>query len=543
MSYNVSLGKGQDAQQISSQEIKSGVKKEDIKDERMRSIFNLIDNGNGILEESEIQKLNTAIEEAAAQDGDTTNLSNKEAKSLIKSLGLKGFKVEDLFKFLNAVKQVGVNIAYQTRDVEHPDEIVIKYKPDAEGNSVIERRSDKDGTLVGSIIQDKNNNTMIRDADNRISGGKNEVGKYQRTYNADGGYTDTYEDGSSKIYNQNGQIIGGKTRKGDTYTAVPREDGSYTCKYSDGEIQEYDKNGRQLSGTLANGTTFENEYHEDGSYTQKWSYGHISEYDKNGRELGAIYTNGTTFKNEYHEDGSYTRKWSSGQINEYDKNGRELHAIYEDGITLEYEYHEDGSYTKKYSDGRIQEYDKNERQLSGTLPDGTTFENKYHEDGSYTQKWSNGQIDEYDKNGRELRGTLGNGTTYEYKYGDDGKLKYKEFSEKDGSKYYYGADKKSYAEKTPNGNFKVSPKQGETFDDTMKRLGITDPADQEMFKKANPKAYKRGYFLLTEPGKAYGDVYIPKELADKLKIEDMLVDKTAEAEKHKQARKKPQMGV
>ena len=77
----------------------------------------------------------------------------------------------------------------------------------------------------------------------------------------------------------------------------------------------------------------------------------------------------------------------------------------------------------------------------------------------------------------------------------------------------------------------------------MNRLGITDPADQEIFKNANPKAYKRGYFLLTKPGKAEGDVYIPKVLADKLNVENMLVDETAEMEKHKKALKTPQMGI
>ena len=87
----------------------------------------------------------------------------------------------------------------------------------------------------------------------------------------------------------------------------------------------------------------------------------------------------------------------------------------------------------------------------------------------------------------------------------------------------------------------------------MNRLGITDPADQEMFKKANPKAYKRGYFLLGKERQQNkdgnyvnwndGDVYIPKALADKLNIEDMLVDKTAEMEKHKKALKSPHMGI
>ena len=397
MNYNLTLGKGKDAQQISSNDLKGGVKKEDIKDEKMRSIFEALDDGNGILEEKEVNQLNAKVQEAASKDGDATNLSNKEAKSLIKSLGLKGFKVEDVFRFLSTVKAAGVNIDYQTKDAENPDEIVIKYKPDAEGNSVIERHRSNDGGLIGSIVQDKNNNTMIKNADNRITGGNNDVGEYTRTYNKDGGYTDSYKDGQIRNFDREGKWVSGTNRKGETYTKNYNEDGSYTEIYDNGVIIEYDKNGKKLSGKLANGTTWKKEYH------------------------------------------------------------------------------------------------------------------------------------------------------------DDGKLKYKEYTRKDGSKYYYGADDKSYAEKTANGNFRVSPKQGETFDDTMKRLGITDPADQEMFKKANPKAYKRGYFLLGKEaqqtkGGGYtnwddGDIYIPKELADKLNIEDMLVDKTAEMEKHKKALKTPQMGI
>ena len=116
-------------------------------------------------------------------------------------------------------------------------------------------------------------------------------------------------------------------------------------------------------------------------------------------------------------------------------------------------------------------------------------------------------------------------------------MKYNEFTETNGLKYYYGANNEGYAEKTVNGNIKAYAKQGETFNDTMLRLGITDPADQEVFKKANPKAYKRGYFLLADPGKV-GDVYIPKSIADKLDISNILVDETAEFEKHKKAKKK-----
>ena len=425
MDYNLTLGKGKDAQQISSNDLKGGVKKEDIKDEKMRSIFEALDDGNGILEEKEVNQLKAKVQEAASKDGDATNLSNKEAKSLIKSLGLKGFKVEDVFRFLSTVKAAGVNIDYQTRDAENPDEIVIKYKPDAEGNSVIERHRSNDGGLIGSIVQDKNNNTMIKNADNRITSGKNDVGEYTRTYNEDGGYTDAYKDGRIRNFDRDGKWVSGTDREGETYTRTYHEDGGYTDLYGDGEILKYDRNDKLLSGEL-------------------------------------------------------------------------------DGKTWKIEYHDDGSFTRKFGDGETEEYDQNGKRLSGKLADGTVFEEKY---------------------------------------GDDGNLKYREYTPKDGSKFYYGADGKSYAQKTANGNFKVSPKQGETFDDTMARLGITNPDDQEMFKKANPKAYKRGYFLLTKPGNAEGDVYIPKVLADKLNVENMLVDETAEMEKHKNALKTPQMGI
>ncbi len=463
MDYNLTLGKGKDAQQISSNDLKGGVKKEDIKDEKMRSIFEALDDGNGILEEKEVNQLKAKVQEAASKDGDATNLSNKEAKSLIKSLGLKGFKVEDVFRFLSTVKAAGVNIDYQTRDAENPDEIVIKYKPDAEGNSVIERHRSNDGGLIGSIVQDKNNNTMIKNADNRITSGKNDVGEYTRTYHEDGGYTDAYKDGRIRNFDRDGKWVSGTDREGETYTRTYHEDGGYTDLYGDGEILKYDRNDKLLSGEL----------------------------------------DGKTWKNEYHDDGSYTRTYSNGEIREYDENGK---------------------------------------LLSGEL-DGKTWKIEYHDDGSFTRKFGDGETEEYDQNGKRLSGKLADGTVFEEKYGDDGNLKYREYTPKDGSKFYYGADGKSYAQKTANGNFKVSPKQGETFDDTMARLGITNPDDQEMFKKANPKAYKRGYFLLTKPGNAEGDVYIPKVLADKLNVENMLVDETAEMEKHKNALKTPQMGI
>ena len=424
--FNVSLGKGKDVQKLSSEDLKGGVSKLDIEDTQMQSIFSMLDeNRNGILENTEIDKIKDAVSKFAQQNGKSSILSKKEAKHLISSLGLKGIKAEDLFRFLGSIKLAASNIVSQTLDSDGSKAINVEYKADQEGNRVTIQYNPTTGVFIGSYTVDKNNNVLWQDASGKIIKGKNDVGNFNRTYNPDGSYTDTYED----------------------------------------RIRNYDAEGRWVSGTATGGIT-------------------------------------------------YTK-----------------------------EYHEDGSYTSTYSNGKVEEYDKNNKQLSGKLPNGTTWKNEYHEDGSYTKTYSDGEVREHDKNGKPLSGKLANGTTYEYKYNEQGKLEYEEFSEKDGSKYYYSADGKSYAEKTASGDFFVSPKQGETFDDTMNRLGITDPADQELFKESNQEAFERGYFILTDPGKAYGEVYIPKSIADKLDINNVLVDETAEAEKHKQARKKPSIGV
>ena len=66
---------------------------------------------------------------------------------------------------------------------------------------------------------------------------------------------------------------------------------------------------------------------------------------------------------------------------------------------------------------------------------------------------------------------------------------------------------------TDKNDIKTSAKNGEKFDATMERLGITEDADKEIFRKANKKAEARGWFLVGEL-----DVNIPKELAEKLDL-------------------------
>lgn len=566
MDYNLTLGKGKDAQQISSNDLKGGVRKDDIEDKKMRSIFEALDNGNGILEENEVNQLKAKVQEAAAKDGDATNLSNKEAKSLIKSLGLKGFKAEDVFRFLGIVKEAGVYIDYQTTDAKNPDEIVIKYnnitgqinKYDKNGKNLSKKFADgdmwefkyeyhKDGSYTKNIIF--HTNGLVEETGQKIEYDKDgrelcETSKdgqiiWKNEYNKNGSYTTKYTDGDYINYDKFGRETSGQL-DGESWTRKYHKDGSCTEKYSSGEVIEYDKFGRQLNGQREKGITWTKEYNTDGSYTKKYSNGESATYDKKDRELSRILDDGTTWKNEYHEDGSYTRTYSNGGTQEFDHNGNII--INQEPVnstTWEDKTHEDGSSTRTYSDGKFIKYDKNGKEMSGKLADGTTWVNEQNGNGSYTSTYSNGEIITFDKDGKQLSRKLADGTVY----GADGNIKYTEAPKEDGSKDYWGTDNSSYASKTANGNFRVSPKQGETFDDTMNRLGITDSADQELFKKANPKAYTRGYFLLTSPDNPNYDVYIPKELADKLNVENMLVDASIEIEKHKQARKAPHMGI
>ena len=438
MDYNLTFGQGRETRKLASGDIKSGVRKEDIKDKVLQSLFDKLDNGNGILEEQELQRLELAITEAAAEDGNAGNLSEKEAKKLLKKIGLSGFKVNDLFRFLHFAKSASSKIDFTETNTDNPDEIIIHYNEDVDGSKKAETRSLETGRLVKSVITDTENNKIFKDADNMTVGGNDDAGEYERIYYADGSYTDKYEDGRIRTHNANG---------------------SYTDTYEDGRIKNYDADGRLING-------------------------------KNSK--------GETWERAYNADGSYTTTWSDGDVYYYDINGKKTHGKNADGIEFKY---------------------------------------TYNADGSYTTTCSNGDVYYYDKNGKETHGKLADGTNFKSIYSDDGSLKYNEYTQTNGSKYYYGADRKSFAEKTVNGNIKAYAKQGETFNDTMLRLGITDPADQEVFKKANPKAYKRGYFLLADPGKV-GDVYIPKSIADKLDISNILVDETAEFEKHKKAKKK-----
>lgn len=278
--YNVSLGKGKDVQQLSSNDLYGGIKKEDIKDEQMKSIFSMLDaDNNGRLDESEIAKINDAIAQFSQEDGDVSNLSKKEAKHLISSLGLNGIKAEDLFKFLGTIKSAASNIPFK-------GELTYDVKTDREHLASFETRSDG----------------MVREFD---------------------------QDG----YELKGEAYG------DSWKCKYNQDGSYTRNYDNGQVVEIDRKGREVGGKSTYGATWGCEYNEDGSFTRKYDNGGYVECDKYGRELNAKDERGNiVYTCEYSKNGDKTTKYNNKtyEIIKVDKNGNQLYTKKSNGDTIQY---------------------------------------------------------------------------------------------------------------------------------------------------------------------------------------------------------------
>ena len=87
-----------------------------------------------------------------------------------------------------------------------------------------------------------------------------------------------------------------------------------------------------------------------------------------------------------------------------------------------------------------------------------------------------------------------------------------------------------HAEEAPVDKGKVYAKNGETFDQTAKRLGFEKGTEEyNEFVKANPQAAKKHWFRLGV------EINIPKSLKDKVKDEAYGVDRKAEEAKYKEA--------
>ena len=125
----IQLGKRGKLGNLNLNNIKSGIKKEDITggDKKLDSIFDSVDDGNNVLDRSELQKLYEKLAELA---GDDLKLSKREAGGFTnaegKKLGIKGRKA--LFEFLNSLSNSSKDVkSIQTENINGQDVEVVTY--------------------------------------------------------------------------------------------------------------------------------------------------------------------------------------------------------------------------------------------------------------------------------------------------------------------------------------------------------------------------------------------------------------------------------
>ena len=521
--FNLRLGKGKSAEDVNLNNLKGGISAEKVND-KYKSIFNALDKTGqteGVLEESEVNDLKTKVQNFAKNN----IFSKHEAGKLLSSLGLKDVKAETFFGFLKDIAGISVNIETSTTDEQGNTSVVEK-----QGDTSLTSVYNKKGNLVSTdeitngasvykeysdngiskIIRIENgveveeyykNDEIIskieitRDADGKVkqiasyelvngewkqTSGKIGEKSFTRTYPTDDGYTDNYDNGERIIYDAKGNAIAGKDAEG-SYRIV-NEDGRTYKVYNDGDYT-FENNGNHynlsrgeviISCSDTECITIDNENTE-------------RSYDANGKQTKQIKRdeNGKVFRTTeytYDTNGNMTKKIErdeNGKVtgtNEYtyDTNGNETNRTYKDANgkvawTLEYTYDTNGNMTKE------------------------------------THKDENGKVD----------------ITYEYTYDTNGNKTKETLKDENGVVYDVDiiSNKGYNIDLTSDGDINTYAKNGESFEATMKRLGITEEDDIAIFKAANKEALSRskgGWFKVGE-----NEVVIPKQLVEKL---NMLAD-------------------
>ena len=162
--FELNIGKNN---KVASKDIKAGIKKEDIKDNKLLSIFNTYDNGNEILEENEINRLKQDLQNAAAEDGDSTDLSNREARHFINSLGIHA-RAKDLIAFINKLVESSINIKSCITDNENitttkeENGSVVKDVYDLNGNWIRKETSEKYQGSEGILVKNADGTIVFK---------------------------------------------------------------------------------------------------------------------------------------------------------------------------------------------------------------------------------------------------------------------------------------------------------------------------------------------------------------------------------------------
>ena len=223
--------------QVHLRSLKPGLKEEDLKTDKEKSIFKSIDkDGNGVLDADELKQF------AASMDKSNDDIATKkEAKAYIKENDLKGVKKKDVLKFLKnnnintddvkntqVIEQDGqklVQVEYNDgrKETIKPDRATDVTQTDAEGNTVTESR-DKDKNLTQKTTVATNGDKTTVDYETTVDANGNPVPKKETSVTEKGDKTTetNYEAG----------------KKVET-TETVRTDGSTTViKYDDKENPE-----------------------------------------------------------------------------------------------------------------------------------------------------------------------------------------------------------------------------------------------------------------------------------------------------------------
>ena len=233
----IQLGKRGKLGNLNLNNIKSGIKKEDITggDKKLDSIFDSVDDGNNVLDRSELQKLYEKLAELA---GDDLKLSKREAGGFTnaegKKLGIKGRKA--LFEFLNRLSNSSKDVkSIQTENINGQDVEVVTYYdnrkeeiyPDGtkvtttqNGNKTTITREDKDGkTISKTETTEENGVTTVVEYEGEAPESKTVIDAKNSTIS-----TYTYEGGTEILQKEENTQTGDITTYKDGVPTITRKD-------------------------------------------------------------------------------------------------------------------------------------------------------------------------------------------------------------------------------------------------------------------------------------------------------------------------------
>lgn len=328
---NFSLNKGKSGVgKIDLENLKGGLKREQIKDKNLLAIFDVIDDGNHVLDEKEIGGLKELLKKFAKDD----NLSKREADKYLQSLfgDKKNITVtnEDLFKFLDGLNSASKNVKKSETleengqkyiQTEYKDGSIEKYYPNDKKKVIMKDNKtttyDKDDKPVSEEYFDENGNAVKTTFENgkikkRVTTLKDNAGTETITYENEEPKSRLVQNSQgSELYTvtPDGEKLSKKVTKGES------EQDSVTTEYNyneDGTVNETETSGSQTTNrvrrgenvlsstkveTLADETTVETLTDENGNITE-------NVLNKDGKRIKQTKTvDGETYTVEYDGEG------------------------------------------------------------------------------------------------------------------------------------------------------------------------------------------------------------------------------------------------